>query len=153
MLVKKYFLLLKQLTLLWVLTLTVSGCSGDELTPGVRASVTVGGENNQVIEQMRDRGIPLEIRYSGGREVAVYNAENMAEVLSITRTVRFGDTLDPNYIESLILRDQEQKEQFEAAFQTHRIKYFVSNDFNRIEIHWSQLDGPKVDEIRQYLYI
>ena len=156
MLVKKCFILLRQWTLLWVLILAVTGCSGDEPALGVIASVTVGsigGENHQVIEEMRARGIQFQIRHSGGIEVAVYSAENMAEVLSITRTVRYGDTLDPNYFENVTLRDEAERVQFEEAFKAHEIRYFVTNHGDRIVIHWSQQDGPKVDEIQQYLYI
>ncbi|TCZ90073.1 hypothetical protein [Lysobacter sp. N42] len=147
---------LGRLKILLLIIFVSVGCNDAELPAGVRANLPFGNtavEKEQIIEIMRSRGIAFTTLNRGDNSYIVYNAEDMAEVLSIQRQVKFGDNLDSNYFESLILRDDTQRARFEEAFDEVGIRYFVSTDFDRIEIHWTQVDGPQVDEIRERLYI
>lgn len=140
------------MTLLMLLIMVTSACTEPELPPGGRTRifpVATEAQRDIALSIMRREGIPYVISTRGDTEYVVYNTHNMAQVLGIVRTVRYGSDLNPSIWESTVLVDNEMRVMYEHAFIEANIPYSISEYHGVMQIEWNQIFGPQVDQIRQ----
>lgn len=68
-----------------------------------------------------------------------YLLENEAEVLGIKRKIEYGESLDENQWEAMILATDIAREKYEEAFKENGIPYFVLERAEVVQINWSQI--------------
>ncbi|MDD9893096.1 MAG: hypothetical protein OXT49_06265 [Gammaproteobacteria bacterium] len=97
-------------------------------------------------EKLRERKIPF---YEDDMGFIRFPLKHQAEIFSIKREVVYGETLNFNNLESMVVTSEGMLEIYRDYLDSAGISYTVNRNNGRDSFIWSQIDGPRVDEIRQ----
>lgn len=125
------------------------GCSDENLPAGDRAGgvkFSDATEREKILTEFRNEKIPYELNERG---FVNYLIKDQARILGIIRTVKFGEKLDPNYFESLVVHSIDAKNKYVVELNNNGIPYTIDYYDGVMHIFWAQTYGPLVDQIQQ----
>ncbi len=145
-----------------IVTVLISSCKieifggNDESTfTGPSWSLGFGDEDNykEFLKMLNEENIPYR---SEGRKSIQVPVNFIAKTRAIKRNILHGEKLEPYTFEVIIVNNVTQKK-YELSFKEQNIPFTLKNIHGAEEgwksMHYSQLYGPQVDQIKQRLMV
>lgn len=124
-------------------------CSDTDFPPGRRGQpIDLGdiSQNKKLYSELEKRNIPFILDEKG---FVHYLMDNQAEVFGIVRRIKYGEVLKKEVFETQVIPNDKILRLYEGQFRKAGINYKIITRNGWKEISWSQIDGEKVDLIRE----
>ena len=99
-----------------------------------------------VMAEMNSLNIPYKVEDDGS---IWYMQKDKAEVLGIIRKAKYGNTLGEYIFESVVAINELEKQLIISKLDERKIPYRINNYSGSINISYSQLYGPRVDQVME----